>query len=75
MPRSRADLARLVVSTTVLLGASPAPSGAVVVIDVLRAFSTAAYAMSLGAERIVLAASLDQARALQVLQGPPLSLR
>ena len=44
------------------------------VIDVLRAFSTAAYAMSLGAERIVLAASLDQARALQVRTPGSLTL-
>ncbi|MFF3941521.1 2-phosphosulfolactate phosphatase [Streptomyces phaeofaciens] len=52
---------------------------AVVVIDVLRAFATAAVAFDRGAERIVLAESLDQARALKarhpdwiaLKDGPP----
>lgn len=39
--------------------------GTVVVIDVLRAFSTAAVALQRGAERIVMVASLDEALALR----------
>jgi 2-phosphosulfolactate phosphatase len=41
--------------------------GLVVVIDVLRAFSTAAYAFGAGAKEIVLAGTLDEARELQSL--------
>ncbi|WP_416981750.1 2-phosphosulfolactate phosphatase [Streptomyces sp. T028] len=52
---------------------------AVVVIDVLRAFTTAAWAFTRGAERIVLAASLEEARAyksrhpdwITLKDGPP----
>jgi 2-phosphosulfolactate phosphatase len=50
--------------------APTAPPRAVVVIDVLRAFTTAAYAMSLGAERILLVGSVDQAIAVKALLGP-----
>ncbi|MFG3136738.1 2-phosphosulfolactate phosphatase [Streptomyces sp. NPDC048211] len=54
------------------------PSVAVVV-DVMRAFTVAAWAFARGAERIVLAASLDEARALKerhpdwvaLKDGPP----
>ncbi|MFJ8111795.1 2-phosphosulfolactate phosphatase [Streptomyces sp. NPDC096132] len=52
---------------------------AVVVVDVLRAFTTAAWAFAGGAERIVLAGTLDEARALKsrrpdwitLKDGPP----
>jgi 2-phosphosulfolactate phosphatase len=39
--------------------------GVVIVIDVLRAFSTAAYAFSCGAKEIILANSMDEALALK----------
>lgn len=50
-----------------------------VVVDVMRAFTTAAWALALGAEKIVLAESLDEALALKarhpdwvaVKDGPP----
>jgi 2-phosphosulfolactate phosphatase len=53
--------------------------GPVVVIDVLRAFATAAYALVAGASSVVLVKSLDAARAMQahapelrtVTDGPP----
>lgn len=41
------------------------PPAVAVVIDVLRAFTVAAQAFAQGAERIVLAESLDQALALR----------
>jgi 2-phosphosulfolactate phosphatase len=40
-------------------------NGVVIVIDVLRAFSTAAYAFSLGAKEILLASSVEQALSLR----------
>jgi 2-phosphosulfolactate phosphatase len=40
-------------------------TGVVVIIDVLRAFSTAAYAFSRGAKEIVLVSSVDEALALK----------
>lgn len=46
-----------------LSGASRA-SGPTVVIDTFRAFTTAAYAFAAGADRLVLAAELDEARAI-----------
>jgi 2-phosphosulfolactate phosphatase len=39
--------------------------GLVVVIDVLRAFSTAAYALAAGAENITLVSSVEEALALK----------
>jgi len=39
--------------------------GVVVVIDVLRAFTTAAYAFNAGAERMILVSSLEQAREIK----------
>lgn len=39
--------------------------GVVIVIDVLRAFSTAAYALSLGAEQVLLVATVEEALALR----------
>lgn len=45
----------------------------VVVIDVLRAFSTAAYAFGLGAQSITLVGAVDQARALKK-QNPSMLL-
>lgn len=50
-------------------------SHAVVVIDVLRAFTTAAWAFARGAERIVLAESLEEARALKSLHADWLTLK
>lgn len=44
--------------------------GAVVVIDVLRAFTTAAYAIAAGASEIVLVASVEQASALRERRFP-----
>lgn len=40
-------------------------TGVVIVIDVLRAFSTAAYAFSCGAKKIILASSLEEALTLR----------
>lgn len=40
-------------------------AGVVIVIDVLRAFSTAAYAFSLGAREILLVGTVEQALALK----------
>ncbi|HSG44090.1 MAG TPA: 2-phosphosulfolactate phosphatase [Anaerolineales bacterium] len=40
-------------------------TGAVVVVDVLRAFSTAAYALSRGAEKIILVGDVEEALALK----------
>jgi 2-phosphosulfolactate phosphatase len=48
---------------TSLAGAARA-TGPTVVIDTFRAFTTAAYAFAAGAERVVLAAEIDEARAL-----------
>ncbi|MFE9426567.1 2-phosphosulfolactate phosphatase [Kitasatospora sp. NPDC006697] len=48
-----------------LLASFDVPGSAAVVIDVLRAFTVAAQAFAQGAERIVLADSLDQALALK----------
>lgn len=39
--------------------------GAVIVVDVLRAFSTAAYAFSRGAEKIILTSDMDEALSLK----------
>lgn len=41
------------------------PNGVVIVIDVLRAFSTAAYAFSLGAREILLVSTVEEALALR----------
>lgn len=40
-------------------------TGVVVVIDVLRAFSTAAYALSCGAEKVILVSDVDEALSLK----------
>lgn len=48
-----------------LLDGAAQARGTVVVIDVLRAFSTAAVALGRGASRIVMVASLDEALALR----------
>eukprot|EP00667_Euglena_gracilis_P019702 EG_transcript_21163 len=44
---------------------SPGATGVVIVIDVCRAFTTAAYAFSSGAERILLTGTVDEALALR----------
>ncbi len=44
-------------------------TGPVVVVDVIRAFTTAAYAFDAGAEAIYLVADVDEA--LAVRRGPP----
>ena len=49
--------------------------GVAVVIDVLRAFSTAAWAFGLGAERIVLSDDLDEALALKASIPGALALK
>ena len=49
--------------------------GVAVVIDVLRAFSTAAWAFGLGAERIVLSEDLDEALALKASIPGALALK
>ncbi len=49
--------------------------GVAVVIDVLRAFSTAAWAFGLGAERIVLSDDLDEALALKASIPRALALK
>ncbi|HEX2368487.1 MAG TPA: 2-phosphosulfolactate phosphatase [Acidimicrobiia bacterium] len=46
------------------LDGAAAASGATVVIDVFRAFTTAAFALDAGADRVVLAAGVDEARSL-----------
>ena len=50
------------------------PSTGAVIVDVFRAFTTAAYAMAGGVERIVLAASVNDARRLQFLVPEALTL-
>jgi 2-phosphosulfolactate phosphatase len=52
------------------LPAAASARGAVVVIDVLRAFTTAAYACASGAREIVLVASVEEAFALRVSRLP-----
>lgn len=49
---------------------SERPQVPVVVIDVLRAFTTAAWILSGGAERLVLAESVDEALRLKKFMGP-----
>ena len=41
-------------------------NGTVIVIDVLRAFSTAAYAFSLGAKEILLISTVEEALSLRM---------
>ncbi len=48
--------------------------GAVVVIDVLRSFSTAAYALARGASEVVAVESIDAARALRALDRNALAI-
>jgi 2-phosphosulfolactate phosphatase len=57
-------MARPEVSFVDIAGAADA-TGAAVVVDVLRAFTTAAWALHLGAERITLVADLDEALTLK----------
>ncbi|MEU1514586.1 2-phosphosulfolactate phosphatase [Streptomyces sp. NPDC005811] len=56
-------------------GARSGAPEAVVVIDVLRAFTTASWAFARGAERIVLAGSLEEARALKSVHPDWLTLK
>jgi 2-phosphosulfolactate phosphatase len=49
-------------------------NGAVVVIDVLRSFTTAAYALALGASEVVAVASVDAARALRARDAHALAV-
>jgi 2-phosphosulfolactate phosphatase len=49
-------------------------TGAVVVVDVLRAFSTAAYAFAAGARRIWLVASVDEALAVKAARPGTLAM-
>lgn len=58
-------LGPLRVSIARRIEAAPTARGHVVVIDVLRAFTTAAYALASGAERIVLVSGIDEAFALR----------
>lgn len=53
----------------------PDAPAAVVVIDVLRAFTTAAWAFARGAERIVLAGSLEEALALKSRRADWITLK
>ena len=48
--------------------------GAVVVVDVLRAFTTAAYAFAAGARRIWLTESVDQALAMKAARPDLLAM-
>jgi len=64
---------------TGIAGLTQVPSAAAVVIDVLRAFTTASWAFAGGADSIVLAGSLEEARGLKaghpefitLKDGPP----
>jgi 2-phosphosulfolactate phosphatase len=49
----------------VMLDECPLATGTVIVVDVLRAFSTAAYAFQVGAESINLVSTVDEALALK----------
>lgn len=49
----------------VTLDSVPSATGTVVVIDVCRAFTTAAFAFAAGAERILLAATVEEALAMR----------
>lgn len=51
------------------IAAAPRARGQVVVIDVMRAFTTAAYAVARGAERIVLVSGIDEAFELRARIG------
>ena len=53
-----------IVIDSLITGAARA-EGAVVIIDVFRAFTTAALAISLGAKKIYMASDIDDAKALK----------